>query len=316
MRTIPQAFEEFLQSLELTPKERDDAIRQHTNLRKELQDRLDVGTTFLSGSYARSTAVRPLNDIDVFAVLKPNDEINRDAKPLAVLGKVQKALEEAYSGKTALVQSRSVNIEFSGTGIAYDVVPAFEDRRDVYVIPDRDVDEWIETNPREHAKLSTEANEAANKKLKPLVKAIKRSNYEHRDEDDHKPARSFHLEVLSWSILTEDPGSYHDGLITLLEGLKDRMEDDCPDPAGFGSSIQPSSERCAKAKEWAGDMLVLAKDAKRLADDGRTSEAHYKLRELFGSDWPEKGTAGPKKVATPGIITGVGATDDPRGRHG
>ena len=69
MLTIAQAFQQFLESLELTPKQREKASNQHRHMREQLQGRLDVADNFLSGSYKRSTAVRPLNDIDIFLVL-------------------------------------------------------------------------------------------------------------------------------------------------------------------------------------------------------------------------------------------------------
>ena len=70
--TLKQAIQEFISALELTENERSEASRQHTNLRDGLAAELDLDpdyNTFLTGSYARSTATRPLNDIDVFCVL-------------------------------------------------------------------------------------------------------------------------------------------------------------------------------------------------------------------------------------------------------
>ncbi|MEX1368126.1 MAG: nucleotidyltransferase domain-containing protein [Nannocystaceae bacterium] len=316
MRTISQAFHDFISDLELKDREQSDAKTQHAYLREKLQQKMDVEDNFLSGSYARNTATRPLNDIDIFLVLRPSQSMGPQSAPSSVLTQVKRALEEIHHGKTAIVQSRSVNIEFSGTGIAYDIVPAYLDRDDVYRIPDRDVNDWILTNPRRHKEMSTEANERAGKMLKPLLKAVKRSNYEHRGTDESKPARSFHLEVLSWSILTAKPADHLSGVITLLTGLADKVCEPCPDPAGFGSAVQPSAARCRQAQTWLQSMLVLAQDAKQLSADGRTGEAHGQLRELFGADWPEKGTPSGKGSAGPAIIVGGGAPDDSRSRFG
>lgn len=316
MMTIPQAFEAFVSSLELPMSKRDDAIRQHTYLREQLQDHLPLDKSLLSGSYARHTAIQPLNDIDLFLVLRPTEEYHQGLPPSALLRKVQDVLEKIYDGKTALVQSRSVNIEFSGAGIAFDLVPAFSAGSDVYVIPDRETNEWIHTNPEVHKRLSTEANDRAGQKLKPLLKALKRSNFEHRDNDGRKPARSFHLEVLTWSALTREPKGYFEGLLILLEGLEPRICRPCPDPAGLGPDIQPSPERCEKAREWLAEMLKLARAAEQHMADGRIAAAHAELRDLFGSDWPEKGSRERKPGVGPAIITPGGAPDDPRGRFG
>jgi predicted nucleotidyltransferase len=311
MKTITQAFEDFLQSLELTDAEREAASDQHRHMREQLTKRLEVSQNFLSGSYGRKTAIRPLNDIDVFLVLKASSTLHHRSAPSEVLGVVQAALKAIYPGKSPTIQSRSVNIEFSGTGIAYDVVPSFEDPNssEIFWIPDCDAPEWIRTNPKVHQDLSTRANEAAGKKLKPLLKAVKQANYAHGQK-----ARSFHLEVLSWEILDRDPGTYLDGLVTLLRGLAERISDPCPDPSGLGPDIRPSKEKLAAARSWLDAMVPLASATKSLADQGRTGEAHANFREIFGERWPEKGSSG--KGGGGAVIIGGGAVDDSRSRFG
>lgn len=282
MMKIPQAFHEFIVSLELTKKQRADANSQHIHLRTQLQQRMSVQDNFLSGSYARGTAVRPLDDIDVFLVLKPQRGLDPTIPVPTILDEIKRVLEEAYKNKFARSQNRSVNIAFSdsSTGIRYDVVPAFLSRPGVYMVPDRETGRWIKTNPKFHADLSTQANECANKKLKPLLKAVKHANVQHR-----KPARSFHLEVLSWKILKADPGTYLNGLVVLLEGLAARICDPCPDPANLGPDIRPTQQRCEAAKAWLAKMAKLAAEAKALDDIGRVAEAHAKLRAIFGDQW-------------------------------
>lgn len=301
MKTIQQAFEEFLIGLELTEGQRAEASRQHTYLREQMQQRIDLHENFLSGSYKRKTAIRPLNDIDVFAVYKtPRGGLPRAS---ALLEDLQGVLAEVYPGKEPRLQSRSVNLEFSGTGIAYDVVPAYLVETDVYTIPDRDVDRWIKTNPRIHAERSTKANESSGKKLKPLLKAVKHANREHEGG-----ARSFHLEVLSWQVLTCAPENYLSGLTTLLTGLRDRVLEPCPDPARLGPDVGPPGERRAQAEAWLGKMADRAIKAQQLANEGQIGEAHAELRVLFGSAWPERGsTAGAAAAIASGSVDHSGS---------
>lgn len=305
MMTVLQAFQEFLSGLELTTNEQDEAVRQHTFLRTQIQQRVDLDDNFLSGSYKRNTAVRPLKDIDVFAVFKrPAGTLPR---PSEQLERLRRLLSEIYPSKEPTTQSRSVNIEFSGTGIAYDVVPAYLDRQDVYTIPDRDVDRWILSNPKVHAERSTAANERSGKKLKPLVKAVKHANRHHEGG-----GRSFHLEVLSWEVLTYEPANYLAGLIALFEGLRDRMLGPCPDPAGLGPDIGPSMERRAQAQRWLKDMAERSRRAQELMNDGRLGEAHAELRIVFGPAWPERGSTARASAA---IITS-GSLDHSGSRFG
>jgi len=39
-------------------------------------------------------------------------------------------------------------------------------------------------------------------------------------------------------------------------------------------------------------LATLAREARKLSVDGRTGEAHAKLREVLGEAWPEKGSGG------------------------
>jgi predicted nucleotidyltransferase len=313
MQSIAQAFNTFLSKLELTSNEKDEASRQHTHMRTELQQRLTVEDNFLSGSYKRNTAVRPLNDIDIFVVLRENDSQSPELGPDALLDTIQSTLEDIYPGKTTTRQARSINVEFSGTGIAYDVVPSFfdEEHENAFIIPDGAGD-WLSTNPKTHQAQSTEANENAGKLLKPLLKTVKHAKNVH-----DAPARSFHLEVMSWDILTEKPSRHIDGLVDLLDGLAARVCDPCPDPAGLGPDIRPSTDRCITAQRWLEDMAELARDARDLAADGKLGEAHFKLRELLGPEWPEKGKKPGGGLGSPAIISGAGGSvDDSRHRFG
>lgn len=285
--TPKQAFASFLESLELTRKQRDEASRQHTFLRTELQRRLSTTENFLSGSYARRTAIRPLNDIDVFVVLDRRKHAGPEqGQPSGCLSELQSALNDIYPNKSwPVLQSRSVHLRFSGTGLAYDVVPAFSSLEDegVYFIPDRGTDTWIATNPKRHAALSTAANEAAGKMLKPLTKAVKHWNYRGK-----APLRSFHLEVMTWSVLTSKPAGWLDGLTQLLEGLAERVLEPCPDPARLGPSLERGLDRGA-ARVRLLDAARLARTARDFDAQRQPELAHHALRELFGPEYPERG---------------------------
>ncbi|MBK8230632.1 MAG: nucleotidyltransferase [Candidatus Eisenbacteria bacterium] len=284
MKKIPEAFQDFLSRLELTQRERDEASRQHIHMRQQIQKKMEVEDNFLSGSYGRRTAIRPLNDIDIFVVRKSATGPGaRKVTPSQMIEEMKATLESIYPSKKATVSARALNMEFEGSGIAYDVVPAFAAERDVYLIPDMEKDEWVRTNPKIHQEKSTAANQRAGGKLIPLLKAVKHANNRYG-----RVGRSFHLEVLSWQVVTSDPGAFLDGLVLLLDGLVPRMDLPCPDPAGLGPAIQPSPAKCQEAKKLLAKMARLATDAKRLASEGRLAEAHTTLQEIFGDAWQSR----------------------------
>jgi Second Messenger Oligonucleotide or Dinucleotide Synthetase domain len=299
---VRQAVHDFISALELTSAEREAASNQHKFLRDGLVSRLEIEPDhypFLTGSYARSTAIRPLKDIDVFCVLKRTSVLDPDiSSPMDALKAVRQALEELYPGKTAEPQNRSVNISFTTTGIAYDVVPAFLDEEDseVFLIPDIQAETWIRSNPRIHESLSVDANEAAGQELKPLTKAVKHWN---RQQPDGARLRSFHIEVMIWDVLKAKPDNRLDGLVQIFEGLASRVLFDTPDPAELGPHINQGMTDAEKtsAKTRLEQAAATLKQARELAEAGHTERAHYLLYGIFGDPYPEKGKDGPSIVA-------------------
>ncbi|MFP2898318.1 SMODS domain-containing nucleotidyltransferase [Corallococcus sp. 4LFB] len=303
---VRQAVHDFISALELTTAERKEASDQHKFLRDGLASRLEIEPDlypFLTGSYARSTAIRPLKDIDLFCVLQRTPLLNPASKPMDALETVRRALEDQYRGKTADPQNRSVNIEFSNTGIAYDVVPAFldEGHSEVFWIPDLQARTWIRSNPRIHERLSVDANEAAGQELKPLTKAVKHWN---RRQPEGERLRSFHIEVMIWDVLVAKPENRLDGLIEIFEGLASRVRLDTRDPAGLGPYINQGMTDAAKtaAMTRLGRAASTLREARELAQTGHTERAHHLLYGLFGDPYPEKG----KQERS--VVTGVSAS--------
>jgi hypothetical protein len=292
MATVAQAFDTFLRSLELTDSERKEASTQQKSLRDSLAAKLGgVQRDILSGSYSRRTAIRPLNDIDLFVILDPvlHKSCYPPAAPITCLQKIQSALKAAYPSHNPRLQGRSVHIDFTGTGIGYDVVPAFEEKHaGEYKIPDRDRGDWIRTNPEKHAEACKKANERAGDKLNRLVKAAKRWNCQ---QPEKAQLRSFHLEVMSYEAFSTGPESFAQGLADLFAFLANRVLSTCADPAGVGPNVDAGmtqAERTA-ARTALDAAAKTANVALALDRAGRTEEAHAHWRSLLGSDYPEKG---------------------------
>ncbi len=283
MWSVGEALEQFIQSLELTPKQQEEVSRQHTVVREELRQRLGPKTDFLSGSYSRNTAIRPLHDIDLFIVLKDAAPSPAES-PDAVLKRVRQALKEAWPDKELpILQQHSVHIGFSGSGIEFDVVPAFEQPgQGAYFIPERETGRWIRSNPRLHQERSTKANEQAGKKLKPLLKVVKHWNRQQASS----PLRSFHLEVMSYEAFPQPPRGYLEGLEELFSHLSRRVSSPCPDPARLGPNVD---ERMSSTqREAARQLLASAAGQLRHVLAERASlpaQAHARLRSLFGASY-------------------------------
>lgn len=271
------AFDSFLRSLKLTSGQRQAVSSQHTHMRTQLQKTMSVVDNFLTGSYSRSTAIRPLNDVDLFLVLDATRHPGPGrGTPKDCLRELRGVLNGMYPNKDwPILQSRSVNVAFSGTGVGYDVVPAFLDgAAEVYRIPDRDSNRWIRSNPKVHQRKSTEANLRAGQMLVPLVKAAK-----HWNVKAGKPMRSFHLEVLAWEILNSKPSGWLDGLATLFEGLAARVLRPCADPAGLGPNIDALKDR-AGARAPAGGQRPRPRGLRRRGAGAARDRPHPPARAV------------------------------------
>jgi len=292
MLTIPQAFDQLRRSLELTPAEQSKASDQQNVVRDNLRKHLGGGIVHdsLSGSYARGTAIRPLHDIDIFVVLDPTT--HRDVYPTtnvgpsACLNKVLRALEAAYPNKDRpKLQGRSVNIVFTGTGIGFDVVPAFETAVDTYMIPDRDRSDWIQTRPEAHRASLVRANEAAGSRLNPRIKMMKQwKAHKHPD----LPLRSFHVEVMACNAATPSPAPDAEGMQVLFAALAKAVLVACPEPAKVGPHLDKGMTQAERTR--AREALVVAEaEATRalgLERAGRVAEAHGVWKGLFGAPYP------------------------------
>ncbi|RYZ41260.1 MAG: nucleotidyltransferase [Myxococcaceae bacterium] len=284
--TVAQAFEMYMQRLELTEKESARATRQQELVFDSMRQMLGPKAAILSGSYGRNTAIRPLHDIDLFLIFKDAGS-GPVSPPAMMLERIQRALESAFPGKQARLQNRSVNIEFSGTGIGFDVVPAVEDAAHTgwYWIPDQRAGKWIRSDPRKHQDACNAANERARKKLKPLIKAIK-----HWNVRQPKRARSFHLEVLTYqapnSVLAAS--SYSEGLTYLFQFLEAAMPQRCEDPAELGPPIDAgiSEGDRQQLQQQLSHAVRRSERALALERQGAMDAAIEIWRELLGPDFP------------------------------
>lgn len=138
---------------------------------------------FLIGSYARFTALTPLDDVDMVFVIDPGYWQVSLARLVGQRPPVDKVLESfatatrrRYPATSVRVQRRSIGLLLSKLTI--DIVPAIADpsRPDWIYIPDRDKQAWIPSAPKIHTRVSSDVNQRNGNRLKPLVRLLKSWN--------------------------------------------------------------------------------------------------------------------------------------------
>lgn len=170
---------------------------------------------YLSGSYARNTALHPVDDVDLVMVIEPEGWSSRlwDARPdpRKLLQSFAGAVRYRYHRSSVYVQRRSICLELEQLKI--DVVPAITcgPDDDAIEIPDTDSNEWIKSAPKRHTRIATDINHVHGGLFKPFVKLVKNWNY---GLPQTARLKSFAIETLAATLFK------HVELPTLQEGLR------------------------------------------------------------------------------------------------
>jgi hypothetical protein len=135
---------------------------------------------YLVGSYARDTAIAPIDDVDIVFVIDPeywqdslSGFLGMRPQPRSVITTFANAIRYRYPDSSVRTQRRSVRLQMNHLDI--DVVPALSEHEDPRIIriPDIEEDTWIETAPKIHTENATDVNQRRSGLFKPLVKILK-----------------------------------------------------------------------------------------------------------------------------------------------
>lgn len=224
MASCESALREFLRRIEPTTTQKHGAQRSHNFLRDVLctgQFASRIKTSYLSGSYARDTAIAPLDDVDIIFVVNPKAWpralLMSRPSPGKILESFARAVRHRYPNSSVRVQRRSICLQLYHLNI--DVVPAVEvdDTEKFILIPDADTGDWIKSAPKLHSAKATEINKRHGGRFKPLVKLLKYWN-----SNLPKTARfkSFAIETLAARLFnSEDLLSLENGLVKFFDFL-------------------------------------------------------------------------------------------------
>lgn len=230
--------------IEPTSSQKEGARRSHNHIR----DLLDTGqmgprilNSYLSGSYARDTAIRPLDDVDIIFEIDPSawatGLFSSLPPPERLLDSFAAAIRRRYQLSSVYGQRRSVRLQLNHLDI--DVVPAVCDSADPALIrvPDRKSGDWIKSSPIRHSQNATRVNAKRKSKFKPLVKLLKLWN---SNLPDTARCKSFMIETMAVRIFSETAfGTLAHGLLFFWDFLASRYDEPTIQrwPDGFGMSF-------------------------------------------------------------------------------
>lgn len=288
MATLLQFIDKMIENITVTDRQEENIKSSISNIDNYLmkeENNLFVSKTFTTGSYERDTNIRPLNDIDLFAVLKKDDW--KDAygnlpKPQSVLTKIKNYLNSLNDYKDKVKQDRPcVTIVLSDKD--FDILPSFELDYGGYNIPNEDLETWTFSNPVLLKTNLDNVHRLRNYKVKPLIKVIK---YWNRELNKFIP--SYHVEEAAIEIFQANSFTNFEQAIRIwynnseyhLQSSKFRSNDE----------YETTLKRIRKAKEKLNK-------AKEELDNGNEGKAIQIWKDVFEKEFPTVDIEEAKNVA-------------------
>jgi len=294
---IQTQFREFLADIEPSPTTKKRAKNAHTSLRDFIRSHETFKhyheSTFLSGSYKRDTAIRPQKkggdeerpDVDIIVVTNHS----LDDAPGDVVGLLYDTLSDKYDKLRK--QTRSVGV-FTSTA-DMDVVPiiAPDGMDGTLYIPDRRLEDWLETNPPAHTTWTTEMNAASEGRFKPLVKLAKW--WRRANPTIAKRPKGFMIECIVAECMDFGETQYAELFLSMLETIESRYSIDVnqervpfiEDPGVPGNSVL-SGMSISAFKGFYNKAAACAEIGRCALAAGDTEEGLRLWRDVFGSRFP------------------------------
>lgn len=289
---VRQRFAQFDANLNLTPFQRLDGYGKREGvvdcLNRHYYDAAsETDHSFLIGSWAKDTAVRPPRDVDLYFVLPPSVYHRLQSyawnRQSALLQEVKAVLAQTYpdtdmsgDGQIVLVKFASYNVE---------VVPAFELQTGGYWICDtKNGGSYRYTNPRPEVAHIDAVDKANNANLRPLIRMLKAWQ-----KTCAVPIKSFQLELVATDFIQQSPWRLYDFfwfdwiIRDFFAYLYHRANSHVIIPGSF--------ERIALGEEWRGRCKTAYVRAAEACDHekiNRVEVAGDEWQKIFGTQIPRK----------------------------
>ena len=292
-------FDKFLSNIE--PSSR--TISYISSVQNTLRDYLkhhkvysDVYVeSFLSGSYAKHTSIRPAKndkkrDVDIIVVT--NHCLSDDSS--SVLSELLDVLQESSTYSSAELQHHSIGIELSQVSI--DVVPVIQDEEDdaLYYVCDSETGEWNKTDPKGHKIWSTQVNQDNHCEYKPLVKIIKWWRRINCPADVRYP-KGITLEKLIADNIGDSDRSTEDLVISTMQNIISAYKEEYADK-GIAPYLADPSEKITEndllsgysADDFSQFISKLSEHADLLNSEGTGNDV---WKKILGKEFPQDTSA-------------------------
>jgi hypothetical protein len=291
--TVSAAFVEFAGKIRLTDAQEQTIAARRTRVEGFLAARYGPTSNMplqhvrVIGSAGRKTLIRPVHDVDVFAVFDDSQVWNSyraDSKQL--LYRVREALTD-FRVETVGARGQAVRLFYS-SGPHVDITPAFRvfgflGDQQGYYIPRGDGG-WQQTDPYVHHDFMAQRNQDLGGYLKPLVRLLKRWNRVHSSR-----LESFHLELVTQAVFGTIGSNTRDAVRFFFEHADSYLH--VSDPAGYSGDLAAglTSTQEQAIRQSFSTAAAHARRAQANEALGNPAEACRQWRIIFGDEFPAYG---------------------------
>jgi hypothetical protein len=282
-------FKTFLSSIQPPDDEVSAAQAAHEEVRELLrtdpESKEAHKDTFLSGSYARRTAINDINDVDVICILDIDRRIT-DAE--VVLAWIEGILGKHYDNPKR--QGRSIGVK-SKNGVWLDIVPATpqSDNDGPLWIPDREARAWVQTHPKGQIAAGISKNKLTNGYFVQVVKLLK--FWRDRLPTESCKLKSYILECLIHGTIGY-PTSHAGAIVSVLEGIERAygayrnlgIVPVISDP-GYTSVNVAKRLSASEFSDFMTQVKSAAATARKALDEPNETASRKLWRQLFGQDF-------------------------------
>lgn len=280
--TIQQNFISFLDELQYTHNQREDAKKKYTGVCKSvathfLGEEYNDNMKFLFGSYKTKTHIRPISEMqDVDVLFKIDGDIyNRyEDCPGQLLQAVRKAIQKTYPTTEKIsAWGKVVLVKFADNTHNVEILPGYEQDDGTFLIPNTENGgSWDTFDPRDQIDRFATSNDNSSNLTRELVQMVKSWVKNHTSIT----YKSFKVvdDVIEFVDLVYPKGREGIDYSRIVAGYFNWLHGNLPSHLqDYSSQVETAIKTIRKAIE--------------LEAEGKLSAASDKWRDLFGDLFPK-----------------------------
>jgi hypothetical protein len=269
-------------------------VQCHNDIRDVLKTAGYVEDSFLQGSFARKTMLKPLKDIDIVIVLEASlwDQLRGPDGPGMAMNWFRRSVQERWPDarfdQGEEPSAKALRVTFPWLDFDIDLVPAFAAENDCVLIGDREEGRWEPSNTRRVAGSVSRRNQATGGRFVHQIRELKSLVKHHEDRLGF--IKGIAVESLAYQAITTQTADKY-AIANCLEYCQTAVLEPVIDPADDDDVSETwTPEERKTASEVFAELADKAAEALQLETDGDIEAAIDVWNSVVGEPFPEADT--------------------------